>query len=141
MRESAVETHIRLDAAKLGIELWRNNVGMAWHGEVTHLKDGSIHIRNPRPVRYGICNESKQMNEVVKSSDWLGITPEMVMPHHVGEIWGIFTALEAKPTNFKFNSSDKHLLAQKNFHDIVRKAGGRAGFAHSINSFREIVRR
>lgn len=141
MKESAVESHIRYDAASINIDLWRNNVGVAWFGDVTELDDGSIHIRNPRPVRYGLCNESKKQNQRTKSSDWIGITPELITFEHVGKILGVFTAIETKPSNWKLNMNDKHCLAQKKFHDIVLKAGGYAGFATSVEDFRKIVKR
>jgi hypothetical protein len=141
MRESTVESHIRLDAPKIGVDLWRNNVGVAWYGKTTHLKDGSILIENPRPVRYGLCNESKKQNESVKSSDWIGITPTHIGMQHLGQTLGVFTAIEVKHSDIKFNTNDKHYLAQRKFHDIVLKSGGYAGFANSVETFREIVKK
>lgn len=140
MRESAVESHVILDAASLNNELWRNNVGVAWYGNTTHLNDGSLLIQNPRPVRYGLCNESKKMNQNVKSSDYIGITPTLVTPAMVGSVLGVFTAVETKASDWTLNTNDKHCLAQKNFHDIVLKAGGYAGFATSVQDYRKIIK-
>jgi hypothetical protein len=140
VKETAVESHIRYHAASLGNPLWRNNVGVAWQGEVTELEDGSILIRKPRPVRYGLCNESKQQNQNFKSSDWIGPTPVLIQEHHLNTVVGVFTAIETKHSDWTFNTSDKHCLAQKNFHDIVIKAGGYAGFATSIEDYRKIIK-
>lgn len=141
MKETSVETHIRHEAAQLSIDLWRNNVGVAWQGQITHLNDGSVHISNPRPVRYGLCNESTKQNTVIKSSDWIGMTPITVTLDMVGQKHGIFTAIETKHSNWQFNNNDKHSLAQAKFHDIVQNNGGYAGFVKNVNDFRKIVNR
>lgn len=126
MRESAAASHIRLFAAKNAIELWRNNVGV--------LLD-----ETGRPVRYGLANESAQLNMRVKSSDYIGITPVYITERMLGRIAGIFTAVETKNTDWQFRASDERAVAQKAFHDIVRRAGGRAGFARDVQEFREIA--
>lgn len=139
MKETSVETHVRHDAAQLGVDLWRNNVGVAWQGQVTHLNDGSVLIANPRPVRYGLCNESTKQNTVIKSSDWIGMTPIIVTLDMVGQKYGIFTAVETKHSGWTFNINDKHSLAQAKFHDIVRSNGGFAGFVTCREDFRKII--
>lgn len=68
--EGGVSKRVRLEESRQGNVLWRNNVGAC---EDAH---GNF-------IRYGLANESKQMNERVKSSDLIGIrrvtiTPEMV---------------------------------------------------------------
>lgn len=128
MKESAVASHIRLDAAQMGMELWRNNTGV--------LPDA-----NGRPIRYGLANDSKNMNQEIKSSDFIGITPVLVTPDMVGKVLGVFTAVETKAEDWVFSNSDKRALAQKKFHDIVIKNGGFAGFARNIAEFRRIIRR
>lgn len=128
MLESTVQNHIRLDAAQNHIDLWRNNVGV--------LID-----ETGRPVRFGLANDSSRMNKIIKSSDLIGVTPVFVTPEMVGTVVGLFTAVEVKEQGWSFNANDKHLLAQKTFHDIVLKAGGYAGFAQSVEDFRRIVKR
>lgn len=126
MKEHAVASHIRLDAAQRGLELWRNNVGV--------LPD-----ENGRPVRYGLANESAALNKRVKSSDYIGITPIIIQPWHVGALFGVFTAVETKASDWNYSPKDDHAFAQANFHDIVRRAGGLAGFARNIDDFRRII--
>lgn len=132
MKESAVASHIRLDAAQLGVNLWRNNTGAA-----RIIDDNGIE----RFVRWGLCNESEKQNKTVKSSDWIGNTPTLVTAEMVGTLVGIFTAIEAKPEGWYLIPSDNRGAAQAAFHDIVRRGGGYAGFACSVEDFRRIVRR
>lgn len=126
MKEFAVQNHIRLDAAQLGNYMWRNNVGV--------LMD-----KTGRPVRYGLANENPKINKVCKSSDLIGITPVTITADMVGQTIGVFTAVEVKEEGWTLKPSDKRALAQKNFHDIVRKQGGLAGFAQSVEDYRSII--
>lgn len=128
MKESATASHVRLDAAQQNVLLWRNNTGA--------FKD-----ETGRVVRYGLCNESAQLSKNVKSSDYIGITPVLITPEMVGRVIGVFTAVETKPSGWKLLPSDERGLAQKNFHDIVKNAGGFAGFASTVQQFRNIIGR
>lgn len=125
MKETAVTSHIRLEAAKYGIELWRNN-------------SGGFYDDKGRFVRYGLGSFSK--DDDFASSDWIGIRPVLVTPDMVGQVLGVFCAVETKETGWVFNASDKRSLRQSKFIDMVKKAGGLAGFAASIEDFRRIVR-
>lgn len=62
MLEAAVQERIRLRAGELGIHLFRNNVGVA-------------ETENGRPIRYGLANDSAQLNKRLKSADLIGILP------------------------------------------------------------------
>ena len=128
MKESATASHIRLDAAQHGIELWRNNVGAC-------MDDRG------RMIRYGLCNDSPILAKHVKSSDFIGIAPVVVTQEMVGHVVGVFTAVETKASDWKMVPSDKRGIAQAAFHDIVLRSGGFAGFARTVEEFRRIVRR
>ena len=129
MKESSVQQRIRLAAADMGIELWRNN-------------SGACQDLTGRLIRYGLANESKALNEAIKSSDLIGILPEDVQIVGRGLVRiGVFLAIECKPTGWIFQVDDKRATAQAKFHDIVRSAGGVAGFATSVEDFRKIIRR
>lgn len=124
MKESAVTSHVRLDAARLGIELWRNN-------------SGGFYDEKGRFVRYGLGSFTPEQE--CKSSDFIGITPVLITPDMVGKVIGVFTAVEMKPEDWRMVPSDKRALHQKKFIDMVIKAGGYAGFATCVNSFRRII--
>ena len=65
--EAAVQAAVRLEAARKGVRLFRNNVGA--------LVDS-----RGVPVRYGLANDSKQLNEVMKSADLIGWRPLLIEP-------------------------------------------------------------
>jgi hypothetical protein len=122
MRESAVTSHIRLAAAQLNCPLWRNNCG-------------GFYDNTGRFIRYGLGSEAK-----LASSDFIGIRPVLITPEMVGQVLGVFTAVEMKAENWHFNKNDKHLLQQKQFIDIVKEYGGLAGFATNVKDFYRIIR-
>lgn len=128
MRESAAASHIRLCAAYLGDLLWRNN-------------SGAFQDETGRWVRYGLCNESAAQAKLIKSSDYIGITTIVITPEMVGQKIGVFTAIETKPTGWRLLASDLRGLAQQKFHDIVKKAGGFAGFATTPDDYKRITGR
>jgi hypothetical protein len=115
--ESAVQSQIRIEASSKGARLWRNNVGGAY------TEDGSF-------FRYGLCNESKQMNAVLKSSDLIGISPLLITQNHVGSIVGQFLAREVKESFWTYSGTDRE-VAQLNFLNLVASLGGNAAFANS----------
>lgn len=126
MKEAASQQHIRLEAARHRCDLWRNNVGVL-------LNERGV------PVRYGLVNDSPELNRLYKSSDLIGITPLFITPDMVGRLVGVFTAVECKESNWSYNPNDQHQKAQKAFIDLVLKNGGMAGFATSSEDFRRII--
>ena len=126
MKESGTTSHIRLDAAQCGVILLRNN-------------SGGFYDETGRFIRYGLGSFTDKDQKA--SSDYIGITPVFITPDMVGKVLGVFTAVEMKPSDWKFYQSDKRALYQKNFHDIVKKSGGFAGFATNILDFRRIIGR
>lgn len=113
--EAAVQNRVRLDAAKQGTISWRNNSG-AWHDPET----GSF-------VRYGLANDTAQLNKVVKSSDLIGIKPELITPQHVGHTLGVFWARECKPVGWRYTGVGRE-PAQQKFGQIVIAKGGDFSF-------------
>lgn len=126
MKESAVDSHVIIAAAQNGDYLWRNN-------------NGAFQDATGRWVRYGLANESAQMSKICKSSDRIGITSKLITPDMVGQLVGIFTAIETKPSDWSFRPNDQRAVAQLAFHDIVLRAGGYAGFARCVDDYRRIV--
>lgn len=126
MKESSTQTLIRLDAAQHGLEAWRNNTGVLLN-------------QNGVPVRYGLANDSASLNKTTKSSDLIGIRPITITPEMVGKTIGVFMAVETKRPGWVYSPTDPHSFAQNNFHDIVRRAGGLAGFATNVQEFRRIA--
>jgi len=126
MSEAAIQSGIELAAANLGDVLWRNNVGAYRNG-------------SGRMVRYGLANNSKEMNELTKSHDLIGITQRVVRQHNVGETWGVFTSIEVKAGDWVMNVADPHTLAQLNYASIVKGMGGISGIINHPDQYRALV--
>lgn len=126
--ETVVQQQTILEAAYSGIDIWRNN-------------SGACTDKTGRLIRYGLGNTSAQLNARIKSSDLIGMTPMLVTPAMYGQIVGVFTALECKPSDWHMTPSDERAIAQARFHDIVRKGGGFAGFVTNAKMIHEIVKR
>ena len=119
--EAHAQSVVRLDAAAQGVWLTRNNVGV--------LQD-----RNGRPVRYGLANESKQQNEVMKSADLIGIRPVAITPDMIGGTIGQFVSREVKPAGWSYTGTGRE-AAQMTWARLVIKYGGDAKFATGAGSF------
>lgn len=113
--EAYAQSLVRQEAADKGLHLWRNNVGV--------LKD-----ERGRPVRFGLANESKQINEVLKSSDLIGWRPVLITPDMVGRTIAQFVSRECKPPGWKY-TGNAHEAAQLAWLHLVSQGGGDAAFA------------
>jgi hypothetical protein len=114
--EAAVQAQVRLEAARKGVKLWRNNLGV--------LRDE----RNV-PVRYGLANDSKRLNAVVKSGDLIGWRPVLITPALVGTMIAQFVSRECKRPDWKY-SGDDHERAQLKWVEVVIADGGDAAFCN-----------
>lgn len=126
--EAVVQQQARLIMARLGAQCWRNN-------------SGACTDDTGRLIRYGLGNDSAQVNAVIKSSDLIGIVPVQIQPHMVGYYLGVFTALEVKKPGWHLTPGDKRGQAQARFHQIVRDACGFAGFVSDPSDVYRIIGR
>ena len=124
-KEGYVQSVVRLEAPRFGVLLTRNNVGA--------LQDDT-----GRVVRYGLFNESKAQNEVLKSSDLIGIRSVMITPEMVGSIMGQFVAREVKHAGWTWGEDIKRETAQLAFLKLVVAHGGDARFVSGPGSFNSI---
>lgn len=113
MNEASIQSLVRLEAARRGWQLWRNNVGV--------LLDAK-----GRPVRYGLANDSKQVNANIKSADLIGIRPVLITPDMVGKVIGQFVSRECKESHWKYNPRDTRDVAQGRWAALVNSLGGDA---------------
>jgi len=114
--EAAVQAAVRLEAARKGVRLFRNNVGA--------LVDS-----RGVPVRYGLANESKQVNEVMKSGDLIGWRPVLIGQQHVGQVIGQFVSRECKHLTWHYTGGDRE-PAQLAWAQLVTAGGGDAAFCN-----------
>jgi hypothetical protein len=119
--ETQVQAETRLEYSQKhkGV-LWRNNVG-------------AFKSANGQWVRYGLANDSKQMNKELKSSDLIGWTPITITTEMVGHTIPVFTSIEVKEEGLcstaKMNTD--HVKAQQKWCDGITKTGGIAGIVDS----------
>lgn len=112
--EAAVQAQVRLEAARKGLRLWRNNVGV--------LTD-----ERGVPVRYGLANDSKQLNSVVKSGDLIGWRPVLITPAHLGITIAQFVSRECKRVGWTYKG-DAREQAQLRWAEMIIADGGDAAF-------------
>lgn len=118
--ESAVSAAVRLEAGQKGIHLWRNNVGV--------LEDAT-----GRPVRYGLANDSKELNKRLKSGDLIGWRRRLIGPEHVGTVIAQFVSRETKRVGWQYKG-DAHEQAQLAWANLVLAAGGDAAFCTGVGT-------
>jgi len=115
--ESRVQSEIRLAAPRYAMRLFRNNVGA--------LKD-----ERGVPVRYGLANDSKALNDQLKSSDLIGWRRLTIAPEHIGATIAQFVAIEVKHAGWTFKG-DAREQAQQRFLALAAVDGAYARFANS----------
>lgn len=110
--ESSVQRELRLDAARKGKLLFRNNRGAG------RMESGNY-------VRYGLANDSKKFGDANKSGDLIGWESFVVTPEWVGHTVARFLSVEVKAGKWKF-SGTKEEMAQVKWAALVNASGGRA---------------
>lgn len=113
--EAWAQSAVRLEAGQKGIACFRNNVGA--------LKD-----EQGRLVRYGLANDSAQMNKVIKSHDLIMCRPILIEPWHVGHKFGQFVSREIKAPGWQYTGQGRE-PAQLAFGNLINSCGGDAAFA------------
>lgn len=119
--ESHVQAEIRAEASEKGMRLWRNNVGAG------QLKEGTF-------IRWGLANESRKVNKVIKSADLIGIRPVLITQQHVGYTIGQFVSREVKRPDWKYIAHDKDITAQLAWANLILSLGGDACFATGVGT-------
>lgn len=114
--EAYTSSLVRLAAPSAGYWLTRNNVGV--------LTD-----KTGRPVRYGLANESKALNESIKSADLIGWRSVVITPEMVGQRVAIFTSVECKKADWRPGEDPEREAAQSRWAAMVMAAGGEACFS------------
>ena len=126
MRESKLLKSVITGFSQFGARLFRNNVGLAWTGDVTRISPTEILIKNARPIKFGLC---------VGSSDCIGFTPLVISEKHLGKTIAVFSAIETKSKNGRTSRE------QVNFVNYVKSQGGYAAVVRSLQEAAEAVDR
>lgn len=118
--EAEVLKEIRRVAQDKAYLLFRNNVGAC------KTSDGRL-------IRYGLMNETKQINENFKSADLIGVKPKKITQADVGKTIGQFVAFEVKREGWG-KPKNKRELAQQNFLRMIERHGGIAKFVNDTKN-------
>lgn len=118
--ETWVQSAVRLEASRLGMRLFRNNVGA---------------FQNPAGqwVRFGLANDSAALSKRLKSGDLVGVRPVVVTSAHVGQTLGVFMSREIKAAGWHYTGTP-HEVAQLNWINLINSLGGDAAFASGEGS-------
>lgn len=111
--EARVQSEMRLAAAGRNVILFRNNVG-------------ALQDKTGRPVRYGLLNDSKALNERIKSADLIGIRRVLITPAMVGSVIGQFCSREVKWRGWQPGEDKRREGAQMEWVNLVNSHGGDA---------------
>ena len=109
-KENEVKDIVRMEADSLGHFLYRNQTG------ALQDKDG-------RWVRFGLANESKNLNKVLKSGDLIGIAPLVITEAMLGATVGVFVSVEVKKPGWIFGAS-KQDEGQEAWREHITRNGG-----------------
>lgn len=119
--EARVQSEVRLEAVERSVRLWRNNRGAG------KIDDG-------RFVRFGLGNESSQLNDTLKSSDLIGWRTITVTPADIGRRIAQFVSREIKHPTWHLTPGDKEAHAQAAWLALVLADGGDAAFATGVGT-------
>ncbi len=112
--EAYVQSVVRLEAAQKGLKLWRNNVGVLKNEIGT-------------PVRYGLGNDSPELNRRIKSGDLIGWRPIFIEQRHLGTTIAQFVSRECKQPGWRYSGNERE-QAQLKWAEVITAEGGDAGF-------------
>lgn len=111
LSEAELVYDMRLELSNGPVRLFRNNVGLAFD-------------QCGNAIRYGLCPGS---------SDLIGWRTRIVRPIDVGTEVAVFTAIEAKSPKGRLTE------LQTAFLDLVKRSGGLAGVARTLEEARAIL--
>lgn len=124
MNETDLQRRIQAALSDADTRLWRNTVGQAWVGNVTHCANGDVLIRNPKRLAFGLAPGS---------SDLVGLRSVLITQEMVERRVAVFCAVEVKSERGTVTAE------QQAFVDMVNGLGGCAGVARSIDEARSTV--
>ena len=127
--EAGAQQNARFVIARAGGLVWRNNVGATPAVLPTRCPKCTFAFEiKQRIVRYGLCNDSHQLNAMFKSSDLIGVVPRQITQQMVGSVIGQFIAVEVKNPHWKYKGKGRE-VQQQAYLSLVASKGGIAQFS------------
>jgi len=132
--EAYVQSSVRLEASYLGdMYLWRNNVGAGAMVRIKDLCDTCAEKVDRRVIRWGLANDSKKLNERMKSADLVGLRKVLITPDMVGSFIGQFYSRECKREDWVYSGTPEE-LAQVAWATTINSLGGNAKIVKAVGS-------
>lgn len=130
--EARVQSEVRLEAARAGVYLFRNNIGA---GAVVDPKRlcSECHGLARGFIRWGLGNDSERLNAVLKSGDLIGVRRVQITQAHVGTSLGQFVSREVKREGWQPSGSDED-RAQARWATLINEQGGDAKIVTGVGS-------
>lgn len=119
--EAWAQQQVRFRVAHAGGMGWRNNVG------ATPAKCPDCGTKR-QPIRYGLANDSAQLNDKVKSSDLILAIPRVIRPEDVGRTIAQFGSIETKRPGWVYTGKGQE-PGQAAWLALIKKLGGFAAFS------------
>jgi hypothetical protein len=114
MKESQLQSLILLALSEAGCKVWRCETAGVWVGRVIHRTGGSVTLADARMIQAGLTKGG---------ADIIGVAPD-----------GRFLAVEVKTPTGRIRPE------QEVFLQVVRKAGGIAGIARSVEQALDLLK-
>lgn len=119
--EAWAQQQVRLKVARAGGMAWRNNVG------ATPAKCPDCGAKQ-QPIRFGLANDSAQLNDKIKSHDLILAVPRIIRPQDVGTTIAQFGSVECKKPGWVFTGR-KQEAGQAVWAALIQRLGGYAAFS------------
>lgn len=119
--EAWAQQRVRLQVARAGGMAWRNNVG------ATPAKCPDCGAKR-QPIRYGLANDSAQLNQKIKSSDLILAVPRVIRPQDVGTTIAQFGSVETKRPGWVYTGKDQE-PGQAAWLALMKQLGAFAAFS------------
>jgi len=130
--EANLQSRVRLEAAAAGWHLWRNNVGAGSIVDPRDLCPRCAHLSR-RLVRWGLANDSANLNKALKSADLIGWRPRLIKVDDVGKILAQFVSRECKRPDWRYTGTAEE-KAQLRWHSLVTASGGDSAIVNATGS-------
>lgn len=127
--EARAQQQARLDIVHAGAMSWRNNVGATPAVTQHTCPKCRFHFEErQQPVRYGLANDSPQLNKRIKSGDLILAIPRIITPDMVGQKFAQFGSVEVKRPGWQYTGT-KQEPAQAAWAALINNLGGFATFS------------
>jgi len=127
-------------AEKRGFDDSRLIIQNEYGGSLLRNNSGAcMDAKSNTMIRFGLGNDSKQLNEVYKTPDGVGVVPIVIQPHHVGRVFGVALHLENKAPDWKFSQSDARAVAQFAHLSAYSQLGAICGFVTDAAQVRTYI--